>query len=141
MQKLWCNKGSTYIDRLTPSSSKRRHHFETCTFLEYNKNLGHGSWGYWSMHWWRLVAIWQTVQPTKSERHETEKYIHDSCMTQFHKRLRLYWPVAIYSKLTEQDSWLSATSCGQWGQETLSMKAVKGTSIPRSRYQATTNEK
>jgi hypothetical protein len=67
-------------------------------------------------------------------------------MTQIHEWLSLYWPVAIYSKLIEQDSWLSViscwstASCRQWGQETVSMEAVKGTSIPRSRYQATTNE-
>jgi hypothetical protein len=33
MLKLWCNKHGAYIERLTPPSSKKRPHFETCTCL------------------------------------------------------------------------------------------------------------
>jgi hypothetical protein len=53
-----------YIQRPTPLSSKRRHHFEICTCLGENKNLGRGSRGDWSQEWLYWQSQQQFDQPT-----------------------------------------------------------------------------
>jgi hypothetical protein len=51
MLKLWCNKCSTYTERLTPSFIDKKAQFQIHMYLSENINLGHGSRGNWSQKW------------------------------------------------------------------------------------------